>query len=231
MVSMPHGQGMIKLCSLQTVEHAAWAVEAGASHFGMIFAPARRQITLDRAREIDRAIKEAPSEYSCFSGPFSVGVFVNHDVAEVAKIVDDLNLVLVQLHGDEPPSYLNDVGTYVVKAIRPKPDESFDQVAERIDAYARLSYPPVAYLLDGYHPDHAGGEGIRADWTLAGKLAERFPIILAGGLSPENVADAIDAVRPYGVDVSSGVETNGVKDRQKMIDFVANATAAFERFS
>ena len=99
----------------------------------------------------------------------------------------------------------------------------------RIDSFQRIPNAPAAFLIDGFQPGHAGGQGVLADWEAARELAQRFPIILAGGLTPANVAEAIETVRPVGVDVSSGVETSGVKDRRKMIDFVANARSAFLR--
>jgi phosphoribosylanthranilate isomerase len=215
--------GTIKLCSLREPEQAQFVIDAGADLFGLIFAPARRQVTVERAAEIIQTLHED----SYGRGPGAVGVFVDEDVVELNNISEKLDLSFAQLHGDESPAYVAEVRTPTIKAIRPKPGETFDAIARRIDSYQRWSRPPVAYLIEGFHPQHAGGQAVLADWHMARLLAMRFPIILAGGLTPENVVDAIEAVEPLGVDVSSGVEANGVKDRAKMIDFVARAKRAF----
>jgi phosphoribosylanthranilate isomerase len=215
--------GTIKLCSLREPEHAEFVIEAGADLFGLIFAPARRQVTVERGAEIVRRVIEK----SHGKAPQAVGVFVDEDIVELNNIAEHVGLAFVQLHGDEPPDYLASVHTPAIKAIRPKPGETFEEIARRIDAYLNGARPPIAYLIEGFHPRQAGGHGALADREMARLLAQRFPIVLAGGLTPENVVDAIEAVEPLGVDVSSGVETNGVKDREKMIDFVARAQLAF----
>jgi phosphoribosylanthranilate isomerase len=216
-------RGTIKLCSLREPRQAQFVVEAGADLFGLIFAPARRQVTLERAAEIVQKLRED----SCNKAPGAVGVFVDEDVVELNNIAEIIDLTFVQLHGDESPEYVAHVRAPAIKAIRPMPGDTFNEIARRIEAFQRVSRPPVAYLIEGFHPQQAGGHGGVADWETARLLAARFPIILAGGLAPENIADAIEAVEPLGVDVSSGVETNGLKDREKMIEFVARAQLAF----
>lgn len=215
----------IKICSLREPAHASWVIDARASHYGLIFAPSRRRVSAQQAMAIAQEARRRSSN----DEPAAIGVFVDANVVAINDIVEALSLPLVQLHGSESPGYVSAVSVPAVKAIRPVPGETFDLVASRIDAYERGSRPPVAYLIEGFHPRHTGGQGVRADWEMARRLAERFRIILAGGLSPDNVAEAVGAVRPHGVDVSSGVETDGLKDQTKILAFVANARAAFEK--
>ena len=215
----------IKFCSLREVNHAGWAIGAGADLFGLIFAAGRRRVTVERAREIVDAATQV------IGGPKAVGVFVDQDIIEINTIAQSLGLAYVQLHGDETPADVSRVDRPAIKAIRPSPGETLDQIAARIDAFERASRPPIAFLIDGFHPRHPGGHGVLADWRVARHLAERFPVILAGGLTPENLEEAILTVQPYGVDVSSGVETNGAKDRVRMSAFASNGRAAFEKVS
>jgi phosphoribosylanthranilate isomerase len=216
--------GSVKICSLRQPEQARWVVEAGAEMFGLIFAPTRRQVTPDVAK----AIVEKACRANASVQPRAVGVFVKSDVVAINTTIESVGLDAVQLHGEQSLAEIESFCAPVIKAIRVEPGADFENAASRIDAFDRSRKPPIAYLIDGFHPRHAGGQGILADWELARKLAERFPIVLAGGLTPENVGEAIAAVRPLGVDVSSGVETDGVKDRRKVLDFVANARTAFD---
>lgn len=215
--------GSVKICSLRQPEQAGWVVESGAEMFGLIFAPSRRQVTIEDAKQIAVAARRA----SKGRAPMAVGVFVDADVVALNDAIDAVGLDLVQLHGTESAEMLTSIDVPVIKVVRVEPGFGFDQTAARIGVFERSAKPPVAYLIDGFHPRRAGGQGVLADWELARRLADRFPIVLAGGLTPENVGEAITAVRPLGVDVSSGVETDGAKDRQKVFDFVANARSAF----
>lgn len=216
--------GSVKICSLRQPEQASWVVEAGAEMFGLIFAPTRRQVTAETAK----AIVEEALRANASVQPRAVGIFVGSDVVAINTMIESVGLDAVQLHGEQSPAEIEPIVAPVIKAIRVEPGAEFADLAARIDAFERSAKPPIAYLIDGFHPQHAGGQGILADWELARKLAERFPVVLAGGLTPENVGEAIEAVRPLGVDVSSGVETDGVKDRRKVLAFVANARAAFD---
>jgi phosphoribosylanthranilate isomerase len=217
--------GSVKICSLREIEHARYVLDAGADLFGLIFAPARRQVTTERAREIVDAVRRDARG----APPLAVGVFVDASLAEIEAVVQAMEIDLVQLHGSEPPELVGMLPVSVVKAIRPLPGASVDDVHREIERYARAAGAPLAYLLDGFHASRAGGEGVRADWSLAAELAKSWPIMLAGGLDPASVAAAIRAVGPLGVDVSSGVETDGVKDQAKIGEFVRNARAAFSR--
>jgi len=218
-------RGTVKICSLREIEHAEWVAASEADHFGLIFAPARRQVTIQRAAEIIAAVASA----SVGRGPAPVGVFVDQNIVVLNNIVDALGLAIVQLHGEESAEYVEHVQTPVLKAIRPKPDETFDAIARRMDSYRVGRQTSTTFLVEGFHPDHAGGQGVRADWEMARRLAERFPMVLAGGLTPESVGLAIEAVAPLGVDVSSGVESAGLKDHAKIVEFVTNARAAYTK--
>ncbi len=214
--------GFVKICGLQEPEHARAAVANGADLIGFIFAPSRRQVSSAQAAVCIQAAREATDR------PFlAAGVFVNAPADTINQIAVEAGIDLVQLHGDEPPSLVEALSLPVVKALRPTPGASPDEVRSAIAMYFRIARPPVAFLIDGYHPTLPGGGGVRADWSLAAELVTDAPIVLAGGLDPANVAEAIFTVRPAGVDVSSGVESHGVKDPGKIAAFIRAARAAF----
>jgi len=163
----------------------------------------------------------------------TVGVFVNESSAAVAQILDFCGLDLAQLHGDEPPEMVaGDLHGRSFKALRPR---SLDEALDLASRYAPASSlrssmggegRRPALLVDAYHPHLRGGAGETGDWSLAAALAGRYPLLLAGGLCPANVAGAVRAVRPWGVDVSSGVESApGQKDHAALQAFVARAKA------
>lgn len=210
---------LVKICSLREPHQAEFAVAAGADAIGLIFAEARRRVTVERAVDIVRELRRLDGA----GRMLVVGVFVDQAVDDVNRIADHVELDVVQLHGAEIPQYVALAERPVIKLVRPEPKD----VGRSTSAYGQLSVPPVAYLMDGVSSAAVGGTGERADWLVAGQLAESTRLILAGGLTPENVGDAILSVRPFGVDVTSGVETDGVKDRVKVIAFVAAARAAF----
>jgi phosphoribosylanthranilate isomerase len=194
----------IKVCGVTRAEDALAAVRLGADALGFNFWPgSRRHLTSAAAREIIALLP-----------PFvtSVGVFVNQPEGEMRAIAAETGIQVFQLHGDEPPELCARLPLPVVKAIP----------VDQVRSLSRLlSYEVSAFLLDtpsrGY-----GGSGEPFDWSLAEGVSEVAPVILAGGLTPENVAAAIRAVRPYAVDVASGVESSpGVKDMDKMSRFVS----------
>ena len=194
----------VKICGITCERDARAAVEAGADAVGFVFYPSsRRFIAPERAREIATALP-----------PFvdAVGVFVNESREVVERTAMVAGLTVLQFHGEEDATYCRGWRCRIIKAFRTGPDFSPALLGDyRVDAF----------LLDGHHPTERGGTGRQADWELASQLSRRYPVILAGGLSPENVREAILRVRPYGVDVSSGVETApGRKDHAKMRDFM-----------
>lgn len=214
----------VKICGIRTVDHALVAVAAGAELIGMIFAPARRQVSIQTARAITDAVHAARPEVRL------VGVFVDAPTREVNQTAMAAGLDLVQLNGDETPADVADIDVGVIKAIRPVPGEDAERLAERIGRFQAAPVAPVAVLIDGYDPHAHGGTGVRADWDLVADVADRIgqPVGLAGGLTPVNLGRAIATARPLFVDTSSGVERAGVKDAALIRTFVETADGSFE---
>ena len=202
----------IKICGMTNYEDAEVAAASGADAIGFIFADSPRRVTPEVARDIMRELD-----------PFvtGVGVFVDRPVAEVRATLEQTGCQVAQLSGKEPPSYINELGPYhVVKVIR---------VAERLDETQVGRYKGVgAILLDTFVAGLAGGTGKRFAPALAVPLVEAgWRVIIAGGLTPDNVDDLVTSVRPYGVDVSGGVESGpGRKDHSKIAEFIAAVRAA-----
>ena len=217
------GGGLVKICSLREPAQATATVAAGADLFGLIFAPARRRVTVEQATAIAAAARAAAGNRPVLA----VGVFVDAAAAEINRITETVGLDLVQLHGAEPPTLLSALSRPAIKAFRPPAGTSAATLADLIAPYQSAAVPPLAVLIDGFSAAAPGGEGVRSDWHLAATVASRWPVVLAGGLDPANVAAAVAAVRPRIVDVSSGVETAGVKDAVKIAAFIANAKRAF----
>jgi phosphoribosylanthranilate isomerase len=206
---------VIKICGLRTIEHALAAVEAGADLLGFILAPARRQVTPSQVAAIAAAVRAAPGGRQVGL----VGVFVDEAPAQMAAIAKECGLDALQLSGGEDARLLDELPARrtIIKAIRMSGD-----AAEQ--GWLRATAPRL--LVDAHVPGAYGGAGVLADWDRAAVLARQRPIVLAGGLTPDNVAAAIGRVWPWGVDVSSGVESDGVKDSAKIRAFVAAARAA-----
>ena len=197
----------VKICGITSVEDALQAVEAGADALGFVFhEKSPRSVSPEQAAMIIRALP-----------PFvqAVGLFVNAEIDLVNAMAELCRLDLVQLHGEEPPEFCGLVARRVIKAFRVKDVTSLDLIG---------NYRVAGYLLDAWLPDTYGGTGTTFNWEIA-KLAGEFgPIILAGGLTPCNVRSAVEAVAPYGVDVSSGVESApGKKDPEKVREFIGRA--------
>lgn len=199
----------VKICGISNLKHAQVAAAAGADFIGFVFAESKRQVSPEKAKEIISSFKhEADFGKSKF-----VGVFVNSDPDSINRVAEKSGLDFVQLSGDESPEFCSKIALPVIKAVRPRTAD---------EAWKVLEFEPVCetILFDTFHQGSFGGSGITGDWTIAAEAAKMVRLILAGGLTPENVVDAADAVSPWGVDVSSGVETNGVKDEKKIIDFI-----------
>ena len=197
---------LLKICGLTNEADAAHAAAAGATALGVIFAPSSpRCVSADTARDIVEAV---PPHVPV------VGVFVNAPLEEIVATVAHTGIRVVQLHGDEPEGYAAALKMPLLRAAG---------VDVRLD-----SWPTATLLLDATSAAQRGGTGQRVDWEKAAAVASQRKTVLAGGLTPDNVADAIAAVRPFGVDVSSGVETSpGRKDRDKVSRFLENARKAF----
>ena len=192
----------VKICGITESRDALNAVELGFDALGFIFAPSPRQISPAGARRIIGAIP-----------PFvkTVGVFVNEDAASIREHINYCGLDLVQLHGDESPDFCSNLMPHVLKAVRIM-DES------NLPVYTAYQGNVRGLLLDTYAKDKAGGTGKTFDWQSAIKIKEAgMPVILSGGLSPSNIVAAINTVKPYAIDVNSGVEDHpGKKSYRKM---------------
>ena len=205
----------IKICGIKTLKDALAAIEAGADYLGFNFYPKSvRFIEKEMCVEITSALKREHPQIKL------VGVFVNSPVDEVKHILETCHLDLAQLHGDETPEMLEAFSGKAFKAIRLSASTSVDESVSPFLKSVPESASP-ALLIDAAVKGVYGGSGVTADWSAAAELAKKYPLLLAGGLTPENVADAVRQVKPWGVDVASGVESaSGEKDAAKMIQFV-----------
>lgn len=204
----PHLMTIVKICGLRTAEQALAAATAGAEMLGLMFAPSKRQITSEQAQAIVAAVRQHPSgKHVRF-----VGVFVNESPALMDDIAAHVGLDYVQLSGDETPDQASELRTPWIKAIRID-----GSLLERTWLSTATEQP---LLIDAHVPGSYGGSGQLADWGRASAIASQRPLMLAGGLTPANVAKAINHVHPWGVDVSSGVETDGTKDAAKIVAFI-----------
>lgn len=211
MLTQPVNSIRIKICGITSVEDAKYALNAGADAIGLVFyAPSPRAVSIELAREIAYSV-----------GPFVavVGLFVDADEAFVQEVLNRVPLQVMQFHGDESPEYCERFQRPYMKAIRMRPELNLQQA---IDDHPNA----VALLLDAYRPGVPGGTGETFDWQRIPKNSSRA-IVLAGGLTPENIASAVISTRVYGVDVSGGVESApGKKDAHKINTFIHNAKHA-----
>lgn len=210
----------IKICGMTNLEDAQVAVEAGADFIGFIFyEPSPRYVAPEAVQEIIAQLSlTVPEAYE--TRPLFVGVFVNEAVEKIRQIMDYCRLDAIQLHGDESPEDVIQFKGQAYKALRPKSHEEADALVEKFTPSPTANHLP-SLLLDAYHPTLYGGTGHVTDWRMAANIARRSPIMLAGSLTPTNVTEAIQAVEPWGVDVSSGVElSKGKKDHRKVRAFV-----------
>ena len=204
----------IKICGITRAQDARCAAQAGADAIGLVFyPPSPRYLSVERAVEIRDALE-----------PFvqTVALFVNPDAAQVAQVIGRVRPGMLQFHGEETPEFCAQFGTPFVKAYRVR---SGDSAGEHALEYLRPFSRAAAWLFDSHVPEY-GGVGETFDWSLLPATQER-PVILSGGLSRENVAGAVRRVRPWGVDVSSGVEAaKGIKDAAKIAAFIAEVRNA-----
>ena len=202
-------QVKVKVCGMTSLKDALFAVEGGADAVGFIFyKKSPRSVTMKIVREI---VLELP--------PFvdTVGVFVDETAEQINKIADYCNLDIIQLHGDESPTFCKKIRRKVIKAFRIKDMQSVKKLS---------SFQVSGFLLDTFSENLHGGTGKVFDWNLALPAKKFGPVIMAGGLTPNNVQQAVRQIRPYGVDVCSGVESEpGIKDHKKVRAFLNNAKA------
>lgn len=222
---------LVKICGVSDPKHARAAAAFGADFVGMVFAPSRRQVTLGQAKRIAAALGKKPgarlqsSDTETIEGalrarrPLLVGVFADQDADTINAIADEVGLDLVQLSGSEPWEMNEHLGAPVFKCMKVREDETAAALMGHYHGGAVL-------LLDPFVPGTYGGTGRTLDWSVAAEVAAQTPTILAGGLAPENVAEAVRTVHPWAVDVSSGVETDGVKDTNKIRAFIQAVRSA-----
>lgn len=203
----------IKICGITSASDAQAAVDAGANLLGFNFYPkSPRHIEEDKAAEIRRKLPKRVE---------AVGIFVNRRPADVIALGSSLRLDAVQLHGDEPPETVTEIAPVVpvIKAFRVEAEFPLTTLEEYSLAFA--------FLFDAAHTDQYGGTGRTTDWDVARRASAKHRIILAGGLKVENVAAAVRIVRPYGIDVASGVESRpGKKDQGLMREFIREVRRA-----
>lgn len=209
----------VKICGITSLPDARVAVEAGADLIGFIFVPGS-----PRCVEPEQAARIVDALRGRGAAPRFVGVFVSEPLKRVRAVMESARLDLAQLHGNEPPQMVQELNR-AYKALRPRDEAEAHSLATEYRAAVSGNVP--AFIVDAFDAQRYGGTGQRADWDVAAAIAREFPILLAGGLSAENVAEAVRAVRPWGVDVSSGVErAPGLKDCHKVRQFIQAAKGA-----
>ena len=217
-------QGTVKICSLRQPLHAEWVVEAGADLFGLIFAEARRQVSVAVAREIVMRGRAARPDGTLRS----VGVFVEQSVDEINRTADAVGIDLVQLHRPTVISSGGRIERPTILVVHASAETTLDSIARLAEDFEATGSMLAGIAVDAFTKDARGGTGTIANWVVARQVAQRYPTVLAGGLYPDNVGHAISDVGPIGVDVSSGVETDGEKDRAKILAFVRAARQGFQ---
>ncbi len=219
---------IIKICGIKTLPDALAAIEAGADYLGFNFySKSVRFIEKSVCAEITSVLKREHPQIKL------VGVFVNSSVEEIKNILQTCQLDLAQLHGDETPEMVSALNGLAFKAIRLSAETSVDPFLRSATSSVSIresvteSVDKPVLLVDASVKGVYGGSGVTADWDAAAILAKKYPLLLAGGLTPGNVAEAVSRVRPWGVDVASGVESApGEKDARKMVEFVKAVRAS-----
>jgi phosphoribosylanthranilate isomerase len=222
---------LVKICGLTDPKHARAAAVFGADFVGMVFAPSRRQVTIGQARQIAAALRKERGclrpwalaaeveEAARTTRPLLVGVFADQDADTINAIAEECGLDIVQLSGSEPWEMCAVIRRPVFKCMKVRPEDAAASVLGGIGEGGIV-------LLDPYVSGTYGGTGRTLDWGVAAEVAVHTPTVLAGGLTPDNVGEAVRKVRPWAVDVSSGVETEGAKDTEKIREFIAAAKEA-----
>lgn len=218
----PPDRPLVKICGMRSVEIAQASNDAGADLVGFVFAKSRRQVSPEQARDIVDGMS---------GDAVPVGLFVDDSVDAINTTARSAGIRLLQILWRANESELARLELPYFLVRRTEPGATYDDIAPDLERVLNLPVPPLWIMVDAYHPGQNGGTGLLADWDLSAQLARSFPLMLAGGLRPENVAQAIAQVRPAHVDVSSGVEIDGDKSPERIRAFVENARFAFDRYS
>jgi phosphoribosylanthranilate isomerase len=209
----------VKICGITKVSHAQAAIEAGADLIGVVFAPSPRQVIQEKAGEIVAEVKK--------HNRLAVGVFVNIPATEANAVAADCGLDWVQLSGDETWEYCRQIEKPVIKAIHISSEwDGKKLLAYLEEGQKKLGNRSPIYLLDTFAEQKYGGTGKVFTWEIARRAVADYPVIIAGGLHPGNAGEVVSDLRPWGVDVSSGVETKGVKDVAKIKAFIRAVRSA-----
>jgi phosphoribosylanthranilate isomerase len=205
----------IKICGLSEIQHVLAAAEAGADFIGLVFAPSPRQVSTRKALQLIEAVCQLKTR------PAAVGVFVNSTADEVNRVADYCHLDRVQLSGDESWNYCQQIERPIIKAVHIFKNSTSDEIISDMRmGYRLLPRQYLTCLLDSKIGEAYGGTGQVFNWKLAGEICSRFPVFIAGGLTSRNVGRLVKKIQPWGVDVSSGVETNGQKNIAKIVAFI-----------
>ena len=218
----------VKICGIRDGDSAVEAAGAGADFLGVnLVEGVRRQLTRFQAQEVVRNYRIRARDHRINrlrdKGPRVVGLFRNQDARWVNSATQQIDLDCVQLCGDEDETYIRSMWKPVLRPIHIKPSMSRDELSDLVDHHLELDR---IVLLDTYDENTPGGTGKTFDWSIAEGIVNREGVLLAGGLNPENVHDAVQQLAPWGVDVSTGVETDGVKDHAKIRAFIKTAKSA-----
>ena len=210
----------VKICGIMREADALHAASTGADMVGLVFAPSRRRVTPELAAQIAACLA------SLEQPPLIVGVFVNEAEKAIHATASFVRLDIIQLSGDETAEEVGRIANHypVIKALRFPSDTTVNDALSVCERYlAAAPQGRVQLLIDTYQHGSYGGTGETSDWRLAARLAARYPIFVAGGLNPKNIADAVASISPFGVDVSSGVERDGSKDTSLLAEFIQAA--------
>ena len=219
----------VKICGLRTLSDATIAIQEGADFIGFVFVQnVTRQINVSTAKKIIKQTKKLLQPDAQLK---LVGLYVNEQIDQINQIINECELDYVQLCGNETPTQWKSLNTNVIKQLKIPPSiaEELTIDEEMIIRDAEMIYSSGAkILIDADVQGKHGGTGVLSDWDLASKISAKYPVILAGGLTPRNVSNAIQVVNPWGVDVSSGVESNSQKDPEKIAQFIKNSKTLIE---
>lgn len=218
----------VKICGLRDGDSAVEAAHAGADYLGFnLVEGVRRQLTRFQAQDVVRNYRIRARDHRVYrlreKGPQVVGLFRNQDARWVNKAAQQVDIDCVQLCGDEDEAYMRAMWKPVLRQVWIKSDTSRDELGDLVEHHLARGR---MVLLDRYNEHTPGGGGKTFDWSIAEGIAEREGVLLAGGLNPENVDGAVQQLKPWGVDVSSGVETDGIKDHSKIRAFIETAKSA-----